>query len=376
MKKTLVALAALAATASFAQSSVTLSGNLDFAYSNTTGSAVIYNGNTVATTTGTSSTSVINIIAVEDLGGGMKATAKFGLDPRSLANDGLGVSFDQNSGTAMKSTNTGLNRDEVFVGVSGNFGNVRLGSPNSISLGAHSTASPLGTGIGSGYANISGNGALGAVTTRFNRSVRYDSPIMSGITVSALYAPGDDTVSTTAITALSIPNNRNVTEVGVSYNNGPLNVAVANVSQAAQTNAAGYYVSTTAVNFGKSSSNLLSANYNFGSTTVYVGFMNGDSITGATTPSTIKSNRIAVKQNFGAVDVILQAQDLTTTTGSTDTKATVSGLRVDYALSKTAAVYLGYQKVDTGTAYVSTSTAAAQLSGDNTTVSVGLRKSF
>ena len=87
MKKTLVALAALAATASFAQSSVTITGNLDFAYSNTTGTSLTNNGTTFATTTGTGSTSVINLDAIEDLGGGMKATVHYGLDPRTLAND-------------------------------------------------------------------------------------------------------------------------------------------------------------------------------------------------------------------------------------------------------------------------------------------------
>jgi len=387
MKKTLVALAALAATASFAQSSVTITGNLDFAYSNTTGTSLTNNGTTFATTTGTGSTSVINLDAIEDLGGGMKATVHYGLDPRTLANDGLGVTNAKtnvtSNGNAIvadtvigtttgANTATGLGRDEVYIGLSGGFGNLRLGSPNSISLNTHQVASPLGTGIGSGYAQIS---QLSAVTTRFNRSVRYDSPVMSGFSVSALYAPGDDTAATAtnAAVALGIPNNRNVTEVALAYANGPLNVQAANISQAAQTNATGFYSSATLANSAKTSSNMLSANYTIGATTLYAGFINGDAIAASATPSTVKSSRVAIKHTMGAVAVIVQAQDLTTTTAAgAETKATLSGARVDYSFSKTTVAYLGYQKYDSGAAY----STSALTGGDNTTVSIGLRKSF
>jgi len=69
MKKTLVALAALAATSAFAQSSVTLSGNLDQTYYNASGvRKFIHNGN---------STSLIAISGEEGLGGGQKT--KFNL---------------------------------------------------------------------------------------------------------------------------------------------------------------------------------------------------------------------------------------------------------------------------------------------------------
>ena len=132
MKKSLIALAALAATASFAQSTVTLSGNLDFAVGNVSGNS---KGTTVSTRDVTSSTSVIRITAVEDLGGGMKATVLYGLDPRHLSND---------NGAAASNT---FGRDELFVGVSGGFGNIRLGSPNSIGVTTFLTASPLGLAL-------------------------------------------------------------------------------------------------------------------------------------------------------------------------------------------------------------------------------------
>jgi predicted porin len=385
MKKTLVALAALAATASFAQSSVTLSGNLDFAYSSSTGSATIYSGNTIATTTGTASTSVINIRAVEDIGGGMKVTAHYGLDPRTLANDGFGVTNTTTStapAVGLGNTATGLGRDELFVAISGGFGEIRVGAPNSISLNTFQASSPMGTGIGSGYAALTV--ANGNTTTRYNRSVRFDSPVMNGFSVSALHAPGGDSIPTNATantaiasntTTLGEPNARKATELSLNYSNGPLNVRLASVNIAAQDNGLGYY--SAATTYKTATTSMIGANYTFGATTLYAGYVTGDQYAGATgtntTNATVKQSRLAVKQNFGAVDVIVQTQNSVVTTAGVD-GATVSvvGARVDYNLSKTAVAYLGYQRLDNGSAYVATTYAG----GDLSTVSVGLRKSF
>ena len=269
MKKTLIALAALAATASFAQSSVTLSGNLDFGAMSVSGTQAGIKGSTIATSGGaTSSTSVIRIIAVEDLGGGMKATANYALDPRSLANDATANTL--NSATApTANTNTGLSRDELFVGLSGSFGNIRLGAPNSIGLNAWQPSSSLGTGIGSGY---TGRGAATTMTnsfvqTRYSRSVRYDSPVMGGFQVAVLYAAGNDEPAN-GITALNIINARQATEFGLRYDNGPLTVAYASVQQGGgQVNKVGWYSGANAAVLQKTAANVLSASFKMGDTT-------------------------------------------------------------------------------------------------------------
>jgi hypothetical protein len=54
-------------------------------------------------------------------------------------------------------------------------------------------------------------------------------------------------------------------------------------------------------------------------------------------------------------------------------KAKVLGLRGQYNLSKTAAVYAGYEKYSTGADYAAT---ALTTTGDRSIVSMGLRKSF
>jgi predicted porin len=382
MKKTLVALAALAATGAFAQSTVTLSGNMDFAGASITGTQTLAKGATVSTGVGTSSTSVINLVAEETVTGGFKITAKYGLDPRTLSNDSLAITNNGNSyssGQMVSSTITGLARDEAFIGIAGGFGNLRLGSPNSIGLNSFQVASPLGTGVGSGYTGGSTSATMtnSFVQTRYNRSVRYDSPSFNGITVSALYAPGNDAtpyVASAAAVALLIPNGRNATEFGLRYAAGPLTVSYAYVEQAAGTLTAGWYgtstgTSATTTAFVKTATNMVNASYVMGATTLYAGWNDGDTLASTTAAVPTNGYRVGIKQTMGAID--LMASYTTQTSTTSDLKATVAGLRADYNFSKTAAAYVGYESWDTGTAYNNSLTT-----GTRKIASMGLRKSF
>jgi predicted porin len=363
MKKTLIALAALAATASFAQSTATISGNLDFASVNVGGTQAASKGSTITTGFGTATTSVLRFIAVEDLGGGMKATAQYNFDPRTLSNDAIGNTL--NSATApTANTTTGLSRDELFVGLSGGFGNIRLGSPNSIGLNAWQPSSPLGTGIGSGYTGggVSGTMTNSFVQTRYSRSVRYDSPVMGGFQVAVLYAAGNDQPAVTA--AQRILNARQATEIGLRYAAGPLTLAYANVAQGAQTNATGWYSSATLVNAAKTSANVYSASYTMGATTLHAGMNDGNRLAAASTGAAVdsKGSNIGITHNIGAIG--LMASMRTQKVGTVEGK--VTGLRADYNFSKTAAAYVGYEKFDNG----------ATTANETTAASIGLRKSF
>ena len=378
MKKTLIALAALAATASFAQSTATISGNLDFASVNVGGTQAASKGSTITTGFGTASTSVLRFIAVEDLGGGMRATAQYNFDPRTLANDAIGNTLNGSTDvTKLANTTTGLSRDELFVGLSGGFGNIRLGSPNSIGLNAWQPSSPLGTGIGSGY---TGNGVSGTMTnsfvqTRYNRSVRYDSPVMGGFQVAVLYAAGNDqpaqAATSTAIvngglTAQRIPNGRQATEIGLRYAAGPLTLAYANVAQGAQTNGTGYYTTGSGAGAAKTSANVFSASYTMGATTLHAGMNDGNRLaqTSATNGAALdsKGSNIGITHNIGAIG--LMASMRTQKVGAEEAK--VSGFRADYNFSKTSAAYVGYEKYENGKATANETTMA----------SIGLRKSF
>jgi len=367
MKKTLVALAAIAATSSFAQSSVVISGNLDVAYASRTGTVAGANGTTVTTSQGNASTTGIKFVASEDLGGGLKAIAQFEFDPRGLIDDGLTVQHTSVSVTgatvSTSSTVKALGQHEMFIGLSGGFGYVQLGSPNSFSLTTIGASSPLGTGIGSGYTYDGGASSAASIfsATRYARAVKYTTPNMNGLSGGIQYAPGNDQTQLTASTALKVPNNRQVTEIGVNYNKGDLNVSLANIQQGAQTNATGYYAAST-TSLVSTSANVWGANYKFGNLTGYIGGGSGTKLSGSATTAQADTSRFALKYNAGKVDVIAQY----TQQSSAGSTLKITGARADYNLSKTAALYVGYEAVDTG------ASSANQLN----TMSVGMRKSF
>jgi len=386
MKKTLVALAAIASVTAYSQTTVSIIGNVDFAGARISGTQSGAKGNTFSTNQGTGTTSAIKFVASEDIGGGNKITGFYELDPRTWANDDYALTFNptSNVSTAVSATATGMLRGEAYIQAEGGFGSIKLGAPNSSGFDAHAVTSPLGTGVGSGYAAASNTLTTTLVSTRYSRSLRYDSPVMNGLKASFTYAPGNDEAaflgSTGTYTARWIPNARNVSEIGLNYSNGPLNAAVTNISTAYQDNVTGWYGATFGSTVVTSAAALATKatigglNYNLGNTTLYVGMGSGGSRATSTAATKSDYSRFAVKHSMGPVDLIAQYTRQANTTVSTGAKvqANVQGMRADYNLSKTSAVYFGYEKFDTGTVAATTNTT----SGTRTITSVGLRKSF
>jgi predicted porin len=169
MKKSLIALAALGAFAGVAsaQSSVTLFGTVDVALERTKATSAAG----VSTTDKTLSnnrqgTSQLSVRGVEDLGGGLKGIFLYEGD------------FDatQPSGT----THTvGGGGGEIYVGLTGGFGSLKLGTPNTPTLSAQAGRNPFGTKLGGGFAST-----MGTAHVRQAKSLRYDTPRMGGFTVS------------------------------------------------------------------------------------------------------------------------------------------------------------------------------------------------
>jgi predicted porin len=194
---------------------------------------------------------------------------------------------------------------------------------------------------------------------RYNRSVRYDSPSFSGLTLSAIYAPGNDEAVTASAAANGIPNSRATTELGAAYSQGALNVNVAHRSAAAaafnaspfsvrDANGAVWYDkhTATATAYGKSDFTSVSANYKIGATTLYVGMNDGKTLSATLAANAVatKGTILAVKHEMGAITLI--AQMGSQKTNGVESKAT--GLRADYALSKRSAAYVGYEDLDNG----------------------------
>ena len=185
-----------------------------------------------------SSTSAIFFTVKEDLGGGTAANffaeADFAPSKNAL----------QNGST----TNNGFNysggffNSEVYVGLNGGFGDVKLGAPNSPALSAAGTSNPFGTALGGGYsdtfgrlganANVGINGYAGQASTariiRNERALVYTTPMLSGFSGQVEYAfknnNADNAVTTSTANGTNVTGNNNgVLGYALKYAQGPLN---------------------------------------------------------------------------------------------------------------------------------------------------------
>ena len=236
MKKTLIALAALSAAASFAQSSVQIVGTFDPSIANSKTSYV--NGSSLSNTfvrNNSQGTSQITFKGTEDLGGGLKASFLFenDFDTRFDAQGPAGTS------PTVRGVNFGSGGGEQFLGLEGGFGSVKIGAANTPTLTAQASRQPFGTKIGSGFKG-DGVGVLGQGHVRSNNSIVYATPVFNGLSAAVAYgfkynaAPTGSTeavqATTVATAASTVSNNLTnqaaITDIGVNYANGPLSAGL------------------------------------------------------------------------------------------------------------------------------------------------------
>jgi len=251
MKKSLVALAALAATTAFAQSSVTLYGNMDqsvFRSKSDTGYLLSSGSNA-------GSTSLWGITGSEDLGGGTKAS----FDLKSELTLASGQTGSASTGLAASSGAAEVFNRGAWVGIANaGLGDFKIGRQNDAwwetstkynntginSFGwANATAMMSGTNTlknlyaGSDLSAIAGAGAatgptnVGSVGTggAFYGGISYATPVFAGFQFK--YGKG---VPKAGYTVSSSANQ--ITSASLNYANGPL---TASYAQQARTNAAG-----------------------------------------------------------------------------------------------------------------------------------------
>jgi predicted porin len=241
MKKTLIALAALAASgAVFAQSSVTLSGALDVGFEKR------FSGDASRMTSNRSGTSNWTLSGTEDLGGGLKAvfqiSTSFNTDTGTYSPNESGTSFVGDNG--------------MFVGLTGGFGTLRAGRPVNILYGnallangtkgvslhdSNSVISSISPGI---RGLVSGTTTAAPYGVYVPNAVQYLSPRFGGVQVQVEFAPSEST---------NAANNDGV-GLAVRYDGGPLSLSLTNYKAASNQTLA---VKNKAVT-------QLGASYNFG----------------------------------------------------------------------------------------------------------------
>jgi len=278
MKKTLIALAALAATASFAQSSVTLYGVVDAGITKGTDSTTKFTGG------GVNGTSRLGFKGEEDLGGGLKAVFQ--------------VETGLNSG---KEAASSIGDRGAFVGIAGAFGTVTLGSSVlTPSFYARAATDPSTTN-NYGIAKFAG-------ATRLDNSINYTSPNLSGLTLRVSMVQKDDNQGTTA-------NTKAANDVSAVYTNGPLTVAASQSDN------------------GVDKGTFIGAAYNLGMATVFANQVDtaatSTAVPGVTTAAAAAEyTSFGVAVPFGAWT--LQADQRTKKNASDDTYV----VSAQYALSK------------------------------------------
>lgn len=242
MKKTLIALAAVAATgAAMAQSSVTLSGTIDVGFQKR------WSGDAFAMTGDRNGTSNWTLRGSEDLGGGLKANFQ------------ISTSFNPDTGTTAANA---LGNNGMFVELQGGFGQLRAGRPVHILWGnvlaangtkgvsAHDAASVLGGITGTTATTIGLAKAAGAKSAVYvDNAIQYLSPRFSGLQVQVEYAPREAKGAGTA----------DGLGIALNFQDGPIAATFVNYKGA----------DATADNVKQKSVNQLGFSYDFGVARVF-----------------------------------------------------------------------------------------------------------
>jgi len=366
MKKTLIAIAALAATGAFAQSTVAIDGAVDAGYVSHN-----YKGNTVSgVDRNLSATSQFNFRVTQDLGGGMKANWR-------SETDFVVTSNAANQGSTVPTAASFMNGEQL-LGLSGGFGKAEFGALNNAALFAHLYAQPFGTAIGSGFGQVSGSaiGAVGSTTisgtatanVRLDNSMRYTTPSFSGVTAALLLRPKQANGAANFNASLGQANQAAATDFNINYNAGPINATFVTA-----TNDATSYAGN------KGSYSALTGNYNMGALTVYAGLQNLklNNTAGANLWGTNTFN-IAAQYDMGANRFMANYAKVTDkSTVASSSKTGMLSLGYEYALSKTTSAVARYESIkdDLGVTSIPTFATAATSTSRNR-MGVGLRMAF
>jgi len=307
MKKSLVALAALALVGAASAQSVSVTGKLGFAYTTSEAAGVDPDkANGLGVTDGD-----FVLTASEDLGGGLKATASMAVQSRGR--------------------DTGIEGRDASLTLDGGFGSVMIGA---IELGngildlGGADAPTMGLDGASGLSDSISRPALSDAMTM--DVLMFTSPDMGGFTVSAAVMD-----ATKSLGMQSAADTQDAVLVGVSYAAGPIAAAADYTS------------------FGMNSADApgldkrvrLSGSYDFGMVKLGVGYENLQ--TTAATDNGEKQYLLGVSAPVG--EAMTAGLNYVRNTKDADNTITAYELGANYALSKRTDVQAAYQSISEDT---------------------------
>jgi len=392
MKKTLVALAVLAASgASMAQSTVTLYGLADIGVGSYKSNASIATGSDVVRSftqtrmdAGGYNGSRFGMKGSEDLGGGLSAIfnfeAGFNLD---TGTSGQGALFGRRANVGIASASFGkveLGRnsssyDDVAADHAMMLGNPYDPSNTNNSIAALNVASISATKAATALVTRDAPSTWIGYQTRFNNSVKYTSNVYSGFSGSVMYAMGEDKTSAT-----TTPDSTSSTALYVKYNQGPLLASFGYQTESAGGTLASTNGNTTTAKPALENT-LVSVAYDFGMAKLGVGFNTAKykDVTITSTAGNAKDPSqneydVSVAMPFGATTV---RAAYAVSQGDTFGKASGYGLSAEYAMSKRTFLYTGYNSTDLWDNYVNLANTQAGADVQKITrFSVGVQHKF
>jgi predicted porin len=302
-----------------------------------------------------SSTSGFQLRATEKLGNGLQANFIFGTDfnvVSRVANTGAATATTAGDASL---TNGTFGNGELGGGLSGDFGRFDIGHLTFNTLTTTGGGQPFGTAIGSGYGSIYRVNAAASMV-RDDNAFRYQSPSMNGLVVS-LYKSYKQTKSGTGIAAdtnfnagLGAYDKLGSQEVGLNYSSGPFAASVSSLTQDSQQVGAGNTESKV---------NTVSANYTMGAAKLFIlNQTNKNSGSGATAAAAVDTNYTSVSGTYvmGKTTLLAQFGTLKADAGSNAGKSsTITGLGIDYALSKMTNAYVRYESIKDDAGIISAS---------------------
>jgi len=367
MKKSLLALAVLGAFsgAALAQSSVTVFGIVDTGFSYYKGDG---NGNVKAITNSGINSSRLGFRGTEDLGGGLKAN--FWLEAGTLGTDdgtagGNGASNTNNQASGATTNGGGLTFGRrSYVGLSGGFGEIRLGREYTPLFLQVTGNDPFGTnGVGNtkiyALTGLTGAGSI-QTTVRASNGINYLTPGgIGGVYVHAAYALGENASNS------ANPNDGRTAGVRVGWSGAGADVSVAYTqTDIVQTATTGKYTGMG-----------IAGSYKIGGVKPMVQYLKHKiDLTG--TDAERADWLVGVIWSIGATD--LRASYNRYDIKNTNNDAQQIAVGVVYNLSKRTAVYGTYAQMDnkgSGTAF-SNGRATTQAGGKTQGLDLGLRHSF
>ena len=403
MKKTLVAIAALAAFGAQAQSSVSITGYMDRAYTSVDNNNNERDLKSFASSAGTTA---IFFKGTEDLGGGL--TAGFSLETNF--NDIGGATQANNAGTAQR---LGFNNGEGFLSMGlKDVGTLRVGAPNSFtntaiaSVGSPALSSGVGSvysstfsvadGMGTGASDTTGIVTLsesaankthaGVRSIRMPNTLQLSSAVISGFSAHYSFAPKNhlDAGSTASATFLtkdatdntSVKSYRNtvgMSEYALRYTMGPVDAMYTSIKYTVGNNIQpiGASVAATAIATGLTSTqNFLGATYTVTpQIKLHAGLGDFKSSTNTYKGS---STQFGATYTMGKFDFMAQ-QAKVDDSSSANTDRKLTGMGVNYNFSKNTRAYFRNE-----TAKFATNQAAFTVSGgsEQKRMAIGLSTRF